>query len=59
MEAVQLVSNVLINQFEAEDIIVILSLGPVLVSTSVIQDPQTLSIKAIYDGKTVQDGHTR
>ncbi|KAN0120295.1 putative fumarylacetoacetate hydrolase [Hyaloscypha variabilis] len=34
-------------------------IGPVLVSTSVIKDPQTLSIKAIYDGQTVQDGHTR
>ncbi|OJJ30437.1 hypothetical protein ASPWEDRAFT_46016 [Aspergillus wentii DTO 134E9] len=34
-------------------------LGPVLVSPSVIQDPQTLSIKAIYNGATVQDGHTK
>ncbi|KAE9380895.1 putative fumarylacetoacetate hydrolase [Stipitochalara longipes BDJ] len=33
--------------------------GPVLVSSSVIKDPQTLSIKAIYDGETVQDGHTK
>lgn len=28
-------------------------------STSVIKDPQTLSIKAIYNGQTVQDGHTK
>ncbi|KAF9890634.1 hypothetical protein FE257_005765 [Aspergillus nanangensis] len=34
-------------------------LGPVLVSPSVIQDPQTLSLKAIYNGVTVQDGHTK
>lgn len=33
--------------------------GPVLVSTSVIKDPQTLGIKAIYNGQTVQDGHTK
>jgi 2-keto-4-pentenoate hydratase/2-oxohepta-3-ene-1,7-dioic acid hydratase in catechol pathway len=25
----------------------------------VIQDPQTLSIKAIHNGATVQDGHTK
>lgn len=34
-------------------------IGPVLVSSSVIKDPQTLSIKTIYDGKTVQDGNTK
>ncbi|CAL5874396.1 uncharacterized protein PFLUO_LOCUS8692 [Penicillium psychrofluorescens] len=34
-------------------------LGPVLVASSVIQDPQTLSIKAIHNGATVQDGHTK
>ncbi|KAJ5814681.1 hypothetical protein N7474_006458 [Penicillium riverlandense] len=34
-------------------------LGPVLVAPSVIQDPQTLSIKAIHNGATVQDGHTK
>jgi 2-keto-4-pentenoate hydratase/2-oxohepta-3-ene-1,7-dioic acid hydratase in catechol pathway len=34
-------------------------LGPVLVSTSVIKDPQALGIKAIYNGQTVQDGHTK
>ncbi|KAJ5807425.1 2-keto-4-pentenoate hydratase [Penicillium robsamsonii] len=34
-------------------------IGPVLVSSSVIQDPQTLSIKAIHNGTTVQDGHTK
>ncbi|KAJ5606471.1 2-keto-4-pentenoate hydratase [Penicillium lagena] len=34
-------------------------LGPVLVSPSVIQDPQALSIKAIHNGATVQDGHTK
>ncbi|RDW75505.1 fumarylacetoacetate FAA hydrolase family protein [Coleophoma cylindrospora] len=33
-------------------------LGPVLVSSDIIKDPQTLSIKAIYDGVVVQDGHT-
>ncbi|KAL2824722.1 hypothetical protein BJY01DRAFT_262862 [Aspergillus pseudoustus] len=33
-------------------------IGPVLVSSSVIGDPQTLSVKAIYNGATVQDGHT-
>lgn len=33
--------------------------GPVLVATSVIPDPQVLSIKAIYDKAVVQDGHTR
>lgn len=32
--------------------------GPVLVSPKVITDPQTLSIKAIYNGTTVQDGKT-
>ncbi|KAJ5224378.1 2-keto-4-pentenoate hydratase [Penicillium citrinum] len=34
-------------------------IGPVLVSPSVIQDPQTLSIKAIHNGNIVQDGHTK
>ncbi|CEN59963.1 Putative 2-keto-4-pentenoate hydratase/2-oxohepta-3-ene-1,7-dioic acid hydratase [Aspergillus calidoustus] len=34
-------------------------IGPVLVSPSIIPDPQTLSIKAMYNGATVQDGHTR
>ena len=34
-------------------------LGPVLVSPAVINDPQTLSIKAIHNGSVVQDGHTR
>ncbi|KAK5995926.1 Fumarylacetoacetate hydrolase domain-containing protein 2 [Cladobotryum mycophilum] len=34
-------------------------IGPVLVSPEVIPDPQTLSIKAIYNGQTVQDGHTK
>jgi 2-keto-4-pentenoate hydratase/2-oxohepta-3-ene-1,7-dioic acid hydratase in catechol pathway len=33
--------------------------GPVLVSTSVISDPQALTIKAIYNGETLQDGHTK
>ncbi|KAL2835875.1 hypothetical protein BJY01DRAFT_238550 [Aspergillus pseudoustus] len=34
-------------------------IGPVLVAASIIPDPQTLSIKAIYNGVTVQDGHTK
>lgn len=34
-------------------------IGPVLVSSKVINDPQQLSVKAIYDGDLVQDGHTR
>ncbi|KAJ5379918.1 uncharacterized protein N7496_002346 [Penicillium cataractarum] len=34
-------------------------IGPVLVAPSVIKDPQTLAIKAIHNGATVQDGHTR
>ncbi|CAG7918066.1 unnamed protein product [Penicillium olsonii] len=34
-------------------------IGPVLVATSVIEDPQTLSIQAIHNGATVQDGHTK
>ncbi|KAE8355908.1 hypothetical protein BDV28DRAFT_162297 [Aspergillus coremiiformis] len=34
-------------------------LGPVLVSSAVIKDPQTLSIKGIHNGVVVQDGHTR
>ncbi|KAJ0128514.1 Sterol 3-beta-glucosyltransferase UGT80B1 [Fusarium oxysporum f. sp. albedinis] len=33
-------------------------IGPVLVSASAIGDPQSLDIKAIYDGQTVQDGNT-
>lgn len=33
--------------------------GPVLVAPSVIKDPQTLSIKAIHNGTTVQDGQTK
>ncbi|GKZ26579.1 hypothetical protein AbraIFM66951_002822 [Aspergillus brasiliensis] len=33
-------------------------IGPVLVSTSAITDPQTLSIQAIHNGVTCQDGHT-
>ena len=33
--------------------------GPVLVSPTAIADPGVLSIKAIYNGKTVQDGHTK
>jgi 2-keto-4-pentenoate hydratase/2-oxohepta-3-ene-1,7-dioic acid hydratase in catechol pathway len=34
-------------------------IGPVLVSPSAIKDPQTLSIQAIHNGTTVQDGHTK
>ncbi|KAJ5608055.1 hypothetical protein N7537_004674 [Penicillium hordei] len=34
-------------------------IGPVLVASSVIKDPQTLSIKAIHNGTTVQDGQTK
>ena len=34
-------------------------IGPVLVTKQAIPDPQTLSIKAIYNGKTVQDGNTK
>lgn len=34
-------------------------LGPVLVSQAVINDPQTLSVKAIHNGNVVQDGHTK
>ncbi|KAL2833547.1 hypothetical protein BJY01DRAFT_253436 [Aspergillus pseudoustus] len=33
-------------------------IGPVLVSTAALPDPQTLSLKAIYNGNVVQDGHT-
>ncbi|KAJ5745098.1 2-keto-4-pentenoate hydratase [Penicillium odoratum] len=33
-------------------------LGPALVSTDVITKPEDLKINAIYNGKTVQDGHT-
>lgn len=32
--------------------------GPVLVSPSAIGDPQALGLKAIYNGRTVQDGNT-
>ena len=34
-------------------------IGPVLVSPSVIQDPQALGIRATLNGSTVQDSHTR
>jgi len=34
-------------------------LGPVLVSTKAIPDPQQLAIKAILNGETMQDGHTK
>ncbi|PON24995.1 hypothetical protein TGAM01_v206076 [Trichoderma gamsii] len=34
-------------------------IGPVLVSPSAIDDPQSLGIKAIYNGQTVQNGNTR
>jgi 2-keto-4-pentenoate hydratase/2-oxohepta-3-ene-1,7-dioic acid hydratase in catechol pathway len=37
----------------------LLCIGPVLVSPKVITDPQTLSVKAIYNGQTVQDGNTK
>ncbi|KAL5358316.1 hypothetical protein BJX96DRAFT_173329 [Aspergillus floccosus] len=33
-------------------------IGPVLVAPSVIDDPQTLAVKAIYNGQIVQDGRT-
>ncbi|PYH30172.1 fumarylacetoacetate hydrolase family protein [Aspergillus neoniger CBS 115656] len=33
-------------------------IGPVLVSTSAIADPQTLSVQAIHNGVVCQDGHT-
>lgn len=33
-------------------------LGPVLVSSTAIQEPHALSIKAIYNHNTLQDGHT-
>ena len=33
--------------------------GPVLVTKDAIPDPQALSIKAIYNGQTVQDGNTK
>jgi 2-keto-4-pentenoate hydratase/2-oxohepta-3-ene-1,7-dioic acid hydratase in catechol pathway len=36
-----------------------LPIGSVLVLNSVINDPQALSIKAIYNGTVVQDGHTK
>nr|XP_001390827.2 fumarylacetoacetate hydrolase [Aspergillus niger CBS 513.88] len=34
-------------------------IGPVLVSPSVIKDPQTLRIQGIHNGVVVQDGHTK
>lgn len=34
-------------------------LGPVLVTKDAIPDPQILGIKAIYNGRTVQDGNTK
>ncbi|KEF62548.1 uncharacterized protein A1O9_00521 [Exophiala aquamarina CBS 119918] len=34
-------------------------LGPVLVTKDAIPDPQNLGIKAIYNGRTVQDGNTK
>ncbi|GKZ25973.1 hypothetical protein AbraIFM66951_001993 [Aspergillus brasiliensis] len=34
-------------------------IGPVLVSPSVITDPQTLRIQGIHNGEVVQDGHTK
>jgi 2-keto-4-pentenoate hydratase/2-oxohepta-3-ene-1,7-dioic acid hydratase in catechol pathway len=34
-------------------------IGPVLVSPSVITDPQTLRIRGIHNGSVVQDGHTK
>jgi 2-keto-4-pentenoate hydratase/2-oxohepta-3-ene-1,7-dioic acid hydratase in catechol pathway len=34
-------------------------LGPVLVTKDAIPDPQMLGIKAIYNGRTVQDGNTK
>lgn len=33
--------------------------GPVLVSPTAIRDPQALSVKAIYNSATVQDGHVK
>jgi 2-keto-4-pentenoate hydratase/2-oxohepta-3-ene-1,7-dioic acid hydratase in catechol pathway len=33
--------------------------GPVLVTKEAIPDPQTLGIKAIYNGKVLQDASTR
>lgn len=35
-----------------------MGVGPVLVTSEAIPDPQKLRIKAIYNGETVQDGHT-
>ncbi|KAF7563743.1 hypothetical protein G7046_g420 [Stylonectria norvegica] len=34
-------------------------IGPVLVAPSVIGDPQSLCIKAIYNGRTLQDGNSK
>ncbi len=36
-----------------------MEIGPVLVSSSVIKDPQNLTIKGTYNGAVVQDGHTK
>jgi hypothetical protein len=33
--------------------------GPILVTKEAIPDPQTLGIKAIYNGKVLQDASTR
>jgi 2-keto-4-pentenoate hydratase/2-oxohepta-3-ene-1,7-dioic acid hydratase in catechol pathway len=37
----------------------LLCIGPVLVSPKIITNPQMLSVKAIYNGQTVQDGNTK
>ncbi|KAM0542636.1 hypothetical protein ACHAPJ_012715 [Fusarium lateritium] len=34
-------------------------IGPVLVSPSVVPDPQQLTVKAIHNGNIVQNGHTK
>ncbi|KAF4219351.1 hypothetical protein CNMCM5878_003270 [Aspergillus fumigatiaffinis] len=34
-------------------------IGPILVSPSVITDPQTLQIRGTHNGSVVQDGHTK
>lgn len=60
MEAVLLVSCRLSRTFSDFNLLMNkLFKGPVLVAPSVIQDPQGLSIKAIHNGNTVQDGHTK
>jgi 2-keto-4-pentenoate hydratase/2-oxohepta-3-ene-1,7-dioic acid hydratase in catechol pathway len=33
--------------------------GPILVSPSVITDPQSLQIRGTHNGSVVQDGHTK